>query len=428
MFHLMPAGSHPDGSCEERSRGGRGDGPRSALAIGGFRLLLAGSAASTTAYFASTVAAGYAAFQLTGAATMLGLMSFALGAPLLLFALVGGVVADRLPRQRVLLASQTLLGACALVIATLSFAGLLAPWHLVVVGLAQGTAFAFNVPSRQALVTDLVGPSRLRAAVALTTTATNACRILGPAFAGLFLSLPRVGVPGVFAAVAAMYVLGIGSVAAIRVPPSSRGGHGGRATAYAQLIEGLAYIRSSPVLMALLALAVVPPFFGLPYQTLLPVFSETVFHAGATGLGMLTAATGVGALVGSVAVAALAGFSRPGVLQLGLGVGFGLALVAFGLAPSFPVAVGLLALAGFASAAYTALNNTLVMANSEPRLHGRVMSVYLLTLGVTPVAAFPMSWLADHVGAPLTVTLGGAIVAAVVAGVAIGHPPYRRIQ
>jgi MFS family permease len=394
--------------------------------VRGFQLLLGGSVASTMAYFASTVAAGYAAFQLTGAATMLGLMSLALGAPLLLFALVGGVVADRLPRRRVLLASQSVLGGCAAIIAALALLDALVPWHLVAVGLGQGTAFAFNVPSRQALVTDLVGPARLRSAVALNTTATNACRIAGPALAGVLLGLPGVGVPGVFAVVAVMYAAGIALVAAIRVAPASSDPR--RGSAFGQLVEGLAYVRSSPVLVALLALAVVPPFFGLPYQMLLPLFSETVFGVGAAGLGLLTAASGAGALAGSLAVAALAESPRPAVLQLGLGVGFGLALVAFGAAPSFAVAVVLLAVAGFASSAYTALNNTLVMANSEPRLHGRVMSVYLLTLGVTPVAAFPMSWLADRVGGPAAVALGGAVVATVVASVALLYPPYRRIR
>jgi MFS family permease len=398
----------------------------SAMGVPGFRLLLFSSVTSMAAYFASTVVTGYAAFQLTGTATMLGLMSLALGAPLLLFALVGGVVADRLARQRVLLASQAVLGGCAVMLAALSVADLLAPWHLIAVGLGQGTAFAFNVPARQALVTDLVGPARLRGAVGLNTSANNACRIVGPALAGLLLSLPEVGVSGTFVAVAGMYVVGIGAVALIRVPPISSEGH--RSTAYAQLVEGLAYIRSSPVLLALLGLAVVPPVFGLPYQMLLPLFSEVVFGVGASGLGILTAAAGVGALAGSLAMAALANSPRPAVLQLWLGVGFGLALVAFGAAPSFAVGVVLLALAGFASAAYTALNNTLVMANSEPRLHGRVMSVYLLTLGATPVAAFPMSWLADLIGGPAAIALGGAVVALVVAGVALLYPPYRRIR
>jgi MFS family permease len=382
--------------------------------------------ATLAAHFAGTVAAGYAAFQLTGSATTLGLMSLALGVPLLLFALLGGVLADRLPRQKVLLVSQTLLGACSVVIAALSIAGQLAPWHLIAVGIGQGTAFAFNVPARQALIADLVGPERLRAAIALNTSANNACRILGPALAGLLLSVPAIGVPGTFAAVATLLIVGIGSVALMRVPAVSSEGH--RGSALAQLLEGLAYIRSSPVLLALLGLAVIPPFFGLPFQMLLPLFSESVFEVGASGLGVLNAAAGVGALAGSLVIAALAGASRPAVLQLGFGVAFGVALVAFGVAPSFVVAVLLVAIAGFTSAAYTALNNTLVLGNSEPRLHGRVMSVYLLTLGVTPVAAFPMAWLADLIGGPAAVALGGAVVAVVVAGVAILYPPYRRIR
>jgi MFS family permease len=394
--------------------------------VRGFQLLLGGTVASTAAYFASTVAAGYAAFQLTGAATMLGLMSLALGAPLLLFALVGGVVADRLPRQRVLLASQSVLGGCAAVIATLAATDLLEPWHLVAIGLGQGTAFAFNVPARQALVTDLVGRERLRSAVSLNTTATNACRIVGPALAGALLGIESVGVPGVFTVVAVMYAVGIALVASIRAPAVAQ--EVARASAWGQLLEGLRYIQGSPVLLALLGLAVVPPFFGMPYQMLLPLFAETVFGAGATGLGILTAAAGAGALLGSLAVAAMANHPRPAVLQLGLGVGFGASLIAFAAAPSFVAAVVLVAVAGFGSAAYTALNNTLVMANSEPRLHGRVMSVYLLTLGVTPVAAFPMAWLADRIGGPLAVGLGGAIVALVVAAVAILYPPYRRIS
>jgi MFS family permease len=401
------------------------DQPGSALGVRGFQFLLSGTVASTTAYFASTVAAGYAAFQLTGAATMLGLMSLALGAPLLLFALLGGVVADRLPRRRVLLASQGVLGGCAAIIAALAITDLLAPWHLVAIGLGQGTAFAFNVPARQALVTELVGRERLRSAVALNTTSTNACRIAGPALAGVLLGLPGIGVPGVFVAVAALYVVGIALVAAIRVPPAPS--VGGRGSAFAQLVEGLSYIRSSPVLVALLGLAVVPPLFGLPYQMLLPLFAENVFAAGATGLGILTAATGAGALAGSLAVAVFADSPRPAVWQLGLGVGFGVTLIAFGAAPSFVAAVALLVVAGFASAAYSALNNVLVMANSEPRLHGRVMSVYLLTLGVTPVAAMPMAWLADQIGGPAAVALGGAVVATVVAGVALLYPAYRRI-
>jgi MFS family permease len=166
----------------------------------------------------------------------------------------------------------------------------------------------------------------------------------------------------------------------------------------------------------------------MPYQTLMPVFSERVFEAGAAGLGTLMAANGVGALAGSLAVAALAGGKRLTQLQLGLGVVFGLGLVGFGVAPTFWAGAALLVVVGFASAAYTALNSTLIMSNTEPRLYGRVMSVWLLTFGLVPMATIPAAWLADLLGAPLTVVAAGALVALFVGGVAVLYPPYRRIR
>lgn len=180
--------------------------------------------------------------------------------------------------------------------------------------------------------------------------------------------------------------------------------------------------------MALLGLALLTLFFGMPLITLMPVFSERVFKVGAAGLGILMAANGIGALAGSFTVAALASHQRPAVLQIGFGVAYGLATVGFALAPSFELAVVLLALVGFSSGVYTGLNGTLVMGNAEPRLYGRVMSVYLLTFAVTPLAALPMSWLTDQIGGRLTVAGAGTVVVVLVAGTAILYPPYRRIR
>jgi MFS family permease len=398
-----------------------------ALGVPSFRLLWLGMLPGTLAWQMSVVASGYAAFVLSDSATVLGLISSSIGLPMLLFSLVGGVVADRLPRRRVLLATQSALGAAAGVLAFLSLSGLLAAWHLVALGLVQGTAFAFNMPSRQAYVAELVGEKELlRSAVALNNAGVNFCRIAGPAVAGLLLSLPPVGVPGVFVVMTAMYGVVLGTL--VRLPETAPADDARRPGGWAQLVEGLGYIRSSPVLLALLGLAFVPLFLGMPYQTLMPVFSERVFGAGAAGLGTLMAANGVGALGGSLAVATLAGGRRMALLQLGVGIVFGVGLLGFGLAPSFGVAAAALVAVGFASAAYTALNSTLIMANTEPRLYGRVMSVWLLTFGLVPLATLPTAWLADRIGAPLTVTGAGVLVALFVAAVAVLYPPYRRIR
>jgi MFS family permease len=143
---------------------------------------------------------------------------------------------------------------------------------------------------------------------------------------------------------------------------------------------------------------------------LMPVVAERVFAAGAGGLGVLMAGAGAGALAGSVAIAGLSRFQRPAVLQLGLVIGLGLALIAFSQTRWLPLGVALVVVVGFLFAAFSALNNTLLMANTERRLTGRVMSIYLMTWGATPVGAVPLSWLADRAGAPLALALGGTIV------------------
>ncbi|MBI4493864.1 MAG: MFS transporter [Chloroflexi bacterium] len=401
-----------------------------ALGVPSFRLLWLGMLPATLAWQMSVVTTGYAALTLSGSATAIGLVSSAMGLPLVLLALVGGVVADRISRRAVLLATQGTLGLAAAALAALALGGVLQVWHLAALGLVQGAALSFNMPARQAFIAELVGRRLLRNAIAVNNAGMNFGRIAGPALAGGLIAVPAIGIRGVFVLMAAMYAGVLASLlrlpAGLYRPGEAQPGRaaGGRE----QLVEGLKYIRSSPALVALLGLAFITLFFGMPYLQLMPVFSERVFNVGAAGLGVLMAASGVGALAGSIMVATLASFSRPAMLQLWLGVSFGLTLVGFALAPSFPLAVVLLPLVGFSSAAYSALNNTLVMGNTEPRLYGRVMSVYLLTFAVMPFGALPMAWLADQLGGRATLAGAGLVVAAVVAGTALLYPPYRRIR
>lgn len=400
-----------------------------ALENSSFRLLWLGMLPASLAWQMSVVTTGYAALTISGSATAIGLASSAMGLPMLLLSLVGGVVADLMPRRRVLIATQSVLGLASAILAGLTLAGLLQVWHLVALGLVQGMAFSFNMPARQAFIGELVGPRLLRSAVALNNAGMNFCRILGPAMAGGLLAVPAVGVAGVFATMAIMY--GAVLVSLFRLPSATSSSVARRqidASGLEQLVEGLRYIRSSPVLVALLGMALVTVFFGMPYQQLMPLFSERVFQVGAAGLGMLMAAVGVGALAGSISVAALANFPRPGLLQMGVGTGFGLTLMAFALSPSFQLAIALLVVVGFTSASHFSLNNTLIMANTEPRLHGRVMSVYLMTFAVMPIATLPMAWLADQIGERGTVAAAGFVVASLTLGVAALYPPYRRIR
>ena len=178
----------------------------------------------------------------------------------------------------------------------------------------------------------------------------------------------------------------------------------------------------------MIATALITALFGLPYLQLLPLLSERVFQVGPAGLGALTAASGLGALTGSLVIAAISDFPRPAILQLGLGVGLGLSLVLIALAPSFAVALVILGAAGFCSAAYTSLNNTLMMGNSEVRMYGRVMSVYVLTFALSPFGTLPMAWLAEQAGARPTFGLAGVLTAGAIVAVAALYPAYRKIR
>ena len=383
---------------------------------------------ATLAWQMSVVSIGYAALTISGSATAIGLVSAATGISMLLFSLVGGVVADQAPGRTILLSSQSALAVGSLILLVLGLAGLVEVWHLATFAFVQGIAFSFNMPARQTYAAQVVGRRLLRSAVALNNAGVNFCRIAGPAIAGPLLAVAAVGVNGVFGLMTALYCLVL--VALVRlppVPPAVESAAEPKMGARDRLLEGLQYIRSSPILLVLLSLACVTLFFGMPYQQLMPVFSERVFEVGPIGLGIMMGANGLGALAGSLFVAALSGLARPALLQIACGTGFGLALVGFALAPTFAVAVFLMLLVGFASAAYIAFNSTLIMSNTEPRLYGRVLSVYLLTFAVTPVAALPLSWLTEQLGARTAVASFGAVVVLVVLGAALLYPPYRRV-
>jgi predicted MFS family arabinose efflux permease len=159
----------------------------------------------------------------------------------------------------------------------------------------------------------------------------------------------------------------------------------------------------------------------------MPVVAERVFGVGASGLGLLLAASGVGALAGAVVVASLPRLPHPGTIQVGLAVGLGGALLAFSTTRSFELALVLLLVVGFLFSSFSALNNTLLMAITEARLTGRVMSIYLLTWGAMPLGSLPLAWLADGAGAPTSLAVAGTLVAGLAAALALLYPAGRRI-
>jgi MFS family permease len=382
-----------------------------------FRMLWFGMLASYMAMNMNILARGFLAFDLTGSATALGAVTMVRGLPQLFLSPLGGVIADRVDKRKLLLWTQVIMGALAAINAVLVQLGIIQIWHLAALSLGEGFVFAFNMPSRQAIVPELVSDEELSNAIALNNSGMNLTRVLGPSLAGLLIAAGSYGMEMTFYLVALCYV---GFIAALwRVPRERRVTRSGKGPFLDQLTGGIAYIFRSPALTALIGLAFIPILFGMPYQTLLPVFTDRVFDTGAAGLGILSAASGVGALVGSLTVATFSGVKRRDLLQLGFGVLFGLSLIGFAATPIFVAAIGWIFLVGMAGNAYMALNSTMIMATTERAYHGRVMSVYMMTWSLMPLSTLPLGKVVDGVGVQATTAAAGLVVALFVAAVGI---------
>jgi MFS family permease len=391
-----------------------------------FRNLWLGMLPGTMAMQMGMITNGYLAYALTGSAAAIGLVTLGFGVPMLLFALIGGVVADRVSKRKVLMLTQMTIGLCAAALAFLVLSDLIRIWQMTLVAFVMGTCFAFNMPARQSFVAEIISRERLMNAIALNNAGMNMSRVVGPAMAGFLIGIPWIGIGGVYVLMVVMYVFVVLSL--FRVRDRGANPNAGKSSGYRSLIDGLGYIRGNPVLMALLLLAFAPVMLGMPYQALMPVFAEDVFSVGPSGLGLLMTVNGVGALLGSLVVASMSNLSRRGLVQLGLGVIFGLSLALFAFSGNFYVALFALLIVGGASAAYMSLNSTLVMDKAEPQYHGRVMSVYMLTFSLMPISVLPVGALADAFGAPVTIGIGGLLLVVVVALYGSLHPSYRHLR
>jgi predicted MFS family arabinose efflux permease len=254
-------------------------------------------------------------------------------------------------------------------------------------------------------------------AIALNNTLINGTRVLGPPIAGVLIGAPAVGINGLYVLLAAIYVVVL--LTLWRLPRTAGPARAGRRSGWQDLLAGLRFIGRSPALVGLLALAFVPMFFGMPHQLLLPVFALGILKSGPEGLGVLNMASGLGAVAGSVVVTFVSAPGRQWLVQVLLGLAFGLGLVGFALSGSLLPAAALLAVVGGASAGYLSINNALIMQATPREYHGRVMSVYMMTFALMPLASLPAARLADLIGAPVTVGGMGALLVVAIAAVTL---------
>jgi len=384
--------------------------------------------ASLNAMQMAGIAGGWLVYTMTGSSLALGMVTAGGGIPLILFSLFGGAVADRVKKKNLLLITQASLCALSMVIMGLVVFKVVVLWHLIVIALASGLISAFSLPAKQAFLVELVNNEELTNAIALNSAAGNLCRIGSPALAGVFLSI--IDISGVYGLVALCYGLSVFSLMLLpegeKLPKKVEGKLVG--TVINDLLVGLRYVQSNPTLLCLLIMAFVPLITATSYYPLMPVFAKTVLKVGETGLGFLLSSAGMGALCGSFFLAALGDFQRKGGLMLSSGMLFGLALICFGLARTMVVAMAFLFFVGAGGSMYLTLIMTLIMSNTPQDLIGRVMSIFIMTWGLMPLAALPAGALAQLFSAPLVVSAGGIILFIFLIAMSILHPPLRRLR
>lgn len=395
----------------------------SALRHRDFRLFWSGQLISLIGTWMQTVAIGWLVLELTNSAFLLGLVGAVGSLPFLFFSLFAGVVADRVDKRNLLVGTQAASMLLAFSLAVLTSTSWVRFWEVVVISGLLGVVNAFDAPTRQSFVVEMVGRDDLMNAIGLNSSIFNGARIVGPAIAGALLSI--IGVAGCF------YLNGVSFLAVIVallvMKTSSPRSTIRIASVWSNLMEGLAYIRGNFIVFALIGMVAVPSVFGFQYVTLMPLFARDVLGVGSSGLGLLMAATGVGALAAALMLTLAGSFWRKGRIVAVAAFAFSLTLIGFAFSPWFPLSLLMLTGVGWATVSHLATTNTLLQTNVPDSLRGRVMSVYILVFfGLAPFGSFQLGALASAIGAPLAIA-SGSVICFVSALVIIWRLPQLRL-
>jgi MFS family permease len=351
---------------------------------------------------------------LTDSPFKLGLVSALQWTPVLLLSLFAGVVADRYPKRRILVITQSGLCVMAFVLAALTLSGKVQYWHVLITATCVGTLQAFDMPTRQSFVVEMAGRDDLLNAIALNSTIFNLARVIGPALAGLVVK--EVGIGWAFALNGLSFFAVIYALRAMDVPDLVRPREG---SAVSHIVDGLRYIGRTPLVLGIMILLAVISIFALNFQVLVPTLARNALHGDSGQYGLLMSCMGVGALLGSVCLATFGGRGPQTKAILAGAVLLGLGEMALLFARGWAFAGLSLFVCGAAMVTFSASANTTIQWSVPDELRGRVMSVHALVFGgTTPFGAFIAGTLAQRLGASATFGIIGGV--AVLSAVAVG--------
>jgi MFS family permease len=355
------------------------------------------------------IAQSWLVFDLTKSSFFLGLDDFLGQLPILLFTVLGGVIADRHDRRQLLLSSQYVQMTTAFALAALVWTGVVRVEHILVLSCLTGFAQAFGGPAYQSLMPTLVPKAHLPNAIALNSIQFNLSRIFGSLLAGLTLAAVGAAMCFVLNGFSFLFVVAaIMSLGVTHIPPTER------KPILQEMRGGFSYVKREPALIALTVVAFLTTFLGLPLLTFLPVIAQNVFE-GEIGLySTMMAFSGAGSVVGALVVAWLGRFNRMGAVLLAVQVMYGLLIVGFAMSRVLWVNEAILFLAGVSAMIVTAMTTSLVQLIVPDHLRGRVVSIYMVALrGGMPLGSLASGYAATFVGVPVVLGINGALVSMV---------------
>ncbi len=392
----------------------------SSLQIRNYRLYYIGQIISTSGTFMQSVAQAWLVLQLSNSGTALGVVTALQYLPVMFLSPIGGVIADRYSKRKLLYLTQSAYGVQALILGLLVLTGWVRLWMVDLLALSYGLITTLDNPTRQSFVVEMVGERLLRNAVTLYSSLVNLARVIGPAIAGLLIAT---------IALAPCFIINGLSYAAVIIMLAAMRARDLRASpplphAKGQLREGFRYVASTPALRNILIMMALIGTFTFEFQVSLPLIAQFTFHGNAESYAALTSAMGIGAVIGGLMTAGQKNTSTRTLVLAALL--FGVTTLLAALMPSLVLAVLAMVLVGFFSIYFTSLGNSILQLESAAQMRGRVMAFWAIAfLGSTTVGGPIVGWIGETVGPRWGLAVGG--LAAVAAG-ALGSFTLRHVR
>jgi len=380
------------------------------------------------------IARGWLVYTLTSSAMDLAWVTLSFMLPTVVFSLLGGVLADRLPKRRIIVLAQILNCVATVILGVIIITGHVTFWDFIWFGFFNGSVLALSMPARQAFVPELIPERLIFTAMALNTTSWNLSRILGPALAGFLIAWVAAGdtssaygVGVVYFMIAALYLISAVTMMLVKKPGISVQ-EAKQKSPLTDMADGLRYVFAHPPVLGLILLSILPFLFGMPLNTLLPAFNEDILLGGPEDLGLLMSAMGLGAIAGSLLLAYIGEVRHKAAWLIGSCVGWGAFTSAFGMAETVPLAAFLVGFIGLISAWNMSLNRGLLQMQVEDHMRGRIMSIDMMSHGLMPLGVIPISLIAEQQSVAVALIVAGGTLAVSVLLLTLVAPSVRQVD